>query len=157
MCYKKRFIRNDFATSRNSWKNKKPPLVFFKILRNATFKCTSCNFFAKKRPLGFFKILRNATFKCTSENFFAKQRLAKHYAKSLKKYTISHCTVINDLLRLKFSWSTQLLSLTSLKETKKISVFFRENNWKKKSRKNKKRPCKFLHFLSNDHQKMGHF
>ena len=78
MSYKKRFIRNDFATSGNSWKN-------------------------KKRPLAFFKILRNATFKCTSENFFAKKRLAKHYAKSFKKYTISHCTVINDLLRLKFS------------------------------------------------------
>ena len=78
MSYKKRFIRNDFATSRNSWKN-------------------------KKQPLAFFKILRNATFKCTSENFFAKKRFAKAYAKSLKKYTISHCTVINDLLRLKFS------------------------------------------------------
>ena len=135
MSYKQQFISNDFATSWNSWKN-------------------------KKRPLAFFKILRNATFKCTSENFFAKQRSAKHYAKSFKKYTISHCTVINDLLRLKFSWSTQLLSLTSRRyfnETKKISGFFRENNWKKKSRKNKKQPWKFFHFLRNDHQKMGHF
>ena len=115
MSYKQRFISNDFATSWNSWKN-------------------------KKRPLAFFKILRNATFKCTSENFFAKQRLAKHYAKSLKKYTISHCTVINDLLRLKFSWSTQLLSLTSLKETKKYLAFFEKIIGRKKVAK-----------ISNDH------
>ena len=112
MSYKKWFIRNDFATSWNSWKN-------------------------KKRPLAFFKILRNATFKCTSENFFAKQRLAKHYAKSLKKYTISHCTVINDLLRLKFSWSTQLLSS---KKQKKYLVFFEKIIGRKKVAK-----------ISNDH------
>ena len=104
MSYKQQFISNDFATSWNSWKN-------------------------KKRPLAFFKILRNATFKCTSENFFAKQRLAKHYAKSLKKYTISHCTVINDLLRLKFSWSTQLLSS---KKQKKYLVFFEKIIGRKK-------------------------
>ena len=60
MSYKKRFIRNDFATSENSWKNKKRPLVFFKILRNATFKCTSGNFFAKKQlAKTFYKKLKN--------------------------------------------------------------------------------------------------
>ena len=36
MSYKKRFIRNDFATSRNFQKNKKLPFKFVEKIRNIT-------------------------------------------------------------------------------------------------------------------------
>ena len=38
MSYKKRFIRNDFATSRNFQKNKKPPFKIGEKIRNVTSK-----------------------------------------------------------------------------------------------------------------------
>ena len=38
MSYKKRFIRNDFATSKNFWKNKKLPFKIGEKIRNVTSK-----------------------------------------------------------------------------------------------------------------------
>ena len=41
MSYKKRFIRNDFATSRNFQKNKKLPFKIGEKIRNLKQKCSN--------------------------------------------------------------------------------------------------------------------